>query len=98
MAKKNEITCEGTAKGLLFKGSLRQPTLVEIANYCHENGLNVNGLYLTQVRIGGEWVPPEEVRGVHLIEYGEECPVCGHEFDFSKEWCPICHRRWQDDG
>ena len=97
MASKNKITHEGTKNGVVFTGSLRQPTPVEISNYCHENNINICGVYLTHVRIGDEWIDPSEARSVELVEYGETCPVCGHEFDFTQSYCPLCHRGWNDD-
>lgn len=91
---KNIISVEMTNTGYLFTGSLRQPTAVEISNYCHEKQLYIEGVYVTAVRITGSYIPPEDVKTVELIEYGDHCPVCAKELDISGVRCPVCGRRW----
>jgi len=91
---KNTITIERTDNGYLFTGSLRQPTAVEISNYCHEKRIYIEGVYVTAVRITDTYIPAEEGKTVELIEYGDHCPVCGKEVDLSGESCPVCGRRW----
>lgn len=91
---KNVITVEHTENGYLFMGSLRQPTAVEISNYCHEKHLYIEGVYVTAVRITGSYIPAEDVKTVELIEYGDHCPVCGKEIDLSGVSCPVCGRHW----
>ena len=60
---KNKITHRWEDHGVLvFEGTLRQPTAVEINNYCAENGVRLEGLYVASVKISGGWIPPEDLR------------------------------------
>lgn len=80
---KNTITIERTDNGYLFTGSLRQPTAVEISNYCHEKRIYIEGVYVTAVRITDTYIPAEEVKTVELIEYGDHVlPRCPHLLKF----------------
>ena len=99
MAGPNKITHEWNVHGdgLIFRGSQRQPTLVEIHNYAVEQQLNMEGVYVVAARLGGEWWPPEDHLSIELIEYGENCPVCGKAFRMDTDYCPICHKRWNDE-
>lgn len=94
---KNVITVESTETGYLFTGSLRQPTAVEISNFCHEKHLYIEGVFVVAVRITGSYVPPEDVKTVELIEFGDHCPVCGKELDLSGVCCPVCGKRWETE-
>lgn len=95
---KNKITHYRTDKGtLIFQGSLRQPTDVEINNYCAENHIWLEGVFVRAVKIGGGWCPPDDCKEVELIEFSEECPVCGKPFVLDLDICPICRKRWNDD-
>lgn len=95
---RNKITHRWEDHGILvFEGSLRQPTAVEINNYCAENGVRLEGLYVASVKISGGWIPPEDLREVRCYPYTETCPVCGHEFDFTLDECPLCGKPWNED-
>lgn len=63
--------------GLIFTGSQRQPTPVEVHNYCVAQHIPLEGVYITAVRLGGEWTPPEDAKSIEIFEFGENCPVCG---------------------
>ena len=91
---KNVITVEPTDTGYLFTGSLRQPTPIEISNHCHEKHIHTEGIFVTAVRITGNYIPPEDVKTVELIEFGEHCPVCSKKLDLSGVSCPTCGKRW----
>lgn len=80
--------------GLIFTGSLRQPTPIEIHNYCLDKRLPFSGVYVIAARLGDDWIPPENAKSLELIEFGEKCPVCGKAFAFDTDICPICHKRW----
>lgn len=80
--------------GLIFTGSQRQPTLVEVRNYCVAQHIPLEGVYITAVRLGGEWTPPEDAKSIEIFEFGENCPVCGKAFVLDTDICPICHKRW----
>lgn len=92
----NKITHEWNKDftGLVFNGSRRQPTPVEVHNYCVEQHLQIEGVYIAAVRLGGGWTPPEDATSLELIEFGENCPVCGKAFAFDTDICPICRKRW----
>ncbi len=96
---RNKITVEWNADGtgLVFTGSHRQPTLAEIHNYCIDNHLPYEGVYVVVARLGGEWWPEEDYRSVELIEFGESCPVCGKPFPFDTDICPVCLRKWNEE-
>ena len=94
---RNTITALPTDHGYLFEGSQRQPTIVEISNFCHENHIYIEGVYITAVRITGGYLPPEYVKTVELIEFGERCPVCAKELDLSGVSCPTCGKRWESE-
>lgn len=53
---KNKIIVEWNTDGtgLIFTGSHRQPTLTEIHNYCTNNNLPYEGVYVVAARLGGE--------------------------------------------
>lgn len=86
-----------------FTGSVRQPTLVEINNFIAEKRLydgidDYFGIAVVQTK-AEEYVPPEDALTVTLYGYDGgcndgSCPVCGRERDFSKDYCPVCERRW----
>jgi hypothetical protein len=80
--------------GLIFTGSQRQPTLVEVRNYCVAQHIPLEGVYIAAVRLGGEWTPPEDAKSLEIFEFGENCPVCGKAFVLDTDICPICHKRW----
>lgn len=92
----NKITHSWTedCTGLVFTGSVRQPTLVEIHNYMQEKRLPVEGVFVVCARLGDEWLAPENNRSVTLVEFDDHCPVCGKPYDFSTDECPLCHRGW----
>lgn len=92
---KNAITMERTDNGYLFTGSIRQPTAVEISNYCYTHKIYIEGVYVSAVRITDFYIPPEEARTVELVKYEDHCPVCGKEVDLSGVSCPVCGRRWE---
>lgn len=101
---KNKITHEWNEDGtaIIFTGSQRQPTLVEIHNYAtdaiRKGTLPVlEGLYVTTCKFGGDWTPPEDARSVMLVEFGEDCPICGKPFVLDTDFCPICHKKWYED-
>lgn len=94
---KNIITVEYTDTGYLFTGSSRQPTPIEISNHCHEKHIHIEGIFITAVRITGNYIPPEDVKTVELIEFGERCPVCSKELDLSGVTCPTCGKRWDSE-
>lgn len=101
---KNKITHEWNEDGnaIIFTGSQRQPTLVEIHNYAtdaiRKGTLPVlEGLYVTTCKFGGNWTPPEYARSVMLVEFGEDCPICGKPFVLDTDFCPICHKKWNED-
>lgn len=80
--------------GLIFTGSQRQPTLVEVRNYCVAQHISLEGVYVSAVRLGGEWTPPEDAKSLEIFEFGENCPICGKAFVLDTDICPICHKRW----
>ena len=80
--------------GLIFTGSQRQPTPVEVHNYCVAQHISLEGVYVSAVRLGGEWTPPEDAKSLEIFEFGENCPVCGKAFVLDTDICPICHKRW----
>lgn len=83
--------------GLIFTGSQRQPTLVEVRNYCVAQHIPLEGVYISAVRLGGEWTPPEDAKSLEIFEFGENCPVCGKAFVLDTDICPICHKRWDKE-
>ena len=95
---KNKITHRWEDHGVLvFTGSLRQPTAVEINNYCCENGVRLEGLYVAPVKISGGWIPPEDLREVRCYPFTEDCPVCGKALNMGLDVCPICGKPWAED-
>lgn len=80
--------------GLIFTGSQRQPTPVEVHNYCVAQHIPLEGVYIAAIRLGGEWTPPEDAKSIEIFEFGENCPVCGKAFVLDTDICPICHKRW----
>lgn len=60
--------------GLIFTGSQRQPTLVEVRNYCVAQHISLEGVYVSAVRLGGEWTPPEDAKSLEIFEFGETAP------------------------
>lgn len=96
MGSRNKITHEWTEDGsaLVFTGTIRQPTLVEVHNYMQEMHSPIEGVFAVCARLGDEWWPPEVNRSVVLYPFEEHCPVCGHVYNFDSEDCPLCHRRW----
>ncbi len=57
----------------------------------------MEGLYVTTCKLGGDWTPPEYARSVMLVEFGEDCPICGKPFVLDTDFCPICHKKWNED-
>lgn len=101
---KNKITHEWNEDGtaIIFTGSQRQPTLTEIHNYAtdaiRKGTLPVmEGLYVTTCKFGGDWTPPEYAHSVMLVEFGEDCPICGKPFVLGTDFCPVCHKKWNED-
>lgn len=107
----NEITYTADSIGdsirYIFTGSQRQPTLLEVNNYCVRNRLEI-GFCVVLVRDPEEWVPPEDAKSVELLNINcneDKCPICGRERDLWKDNCPTCgtpwevanDRRWEDD-
>ncbi|MEG0999210.1 MAG: hypothetical protein RSF13_09300 [Clostridiales bacterium] len=93
---KNKITHERIDNGYLqFKGTLRQPTMVEIENYVNEKRLSLEGLYVSAVNITGGYTHPEDCKTLTIIQYVEECPVCGNEHDLFFDHCPVCRKKWE---
>ena len=74
--------------GLIFTGSQRQPTLVEVCNYCVAQHISLEGVYVSAVRLGGEWTPPEDAKSLEIFEFGENCPICGKAFVLDTDICP----------
>ena len=98
---KNKITHDYDDGGnLVVSSSQQQPTLAEAVAYLDPLGWDAPepGLYLAAIEVGGDMaVVPGEVKSMTLRHYGEECPVCGHEYDFFSVECPVCHRGWEDE-
>ena len=96
---KNSITVQTNINGdgYIFTGSSRQPTPVEISNYCHEKHIHVEGVFIAAVRITGGYIPPEDMRSLELIEFGEHCPVCAKKLDMYGDNCPYCGKPWTEE-
>lgn len=97
MANKISYEWNNQGNGFIFTGSQRQPTMIEIHNFLLTNHIFLEGVYVACVRLGGDWLPPEECTSVELIEFAEQCPVCGKSFELDTDICPICHKKWNED-
>ena len=60
--------------GLIFTGSQRQPTLVEVRNYCVAQHISLEGVYIAAVRLGGEWTPPEDAKSIENLSLAKIAP------------------------
>ena len=101
---KNKITHEWNEDGtaIIFTGSQRQPTLVEIKNYAADLARTTGqfiseGVYAAACVVGGDWAPPEDHRSVMLVQFDENCPICGKPFVLDTYFCPVCHKKWYED-
>ncbi len=93
---RNKITMEWLehGEGMVFTGSVRQPTFAEINNWCVENHMSLEDTYVAAVTLG-EWVPPEVVRSVTLFNFDrDDCPVCHKRISDSTDICPVCKKPW----
>ena len=96
---KNKIRHEWNEDGtaIIFTGSQRQPTLVEIKNYAADLARTTGqfiseGVYAAACVVGGDWAPPEDHRSVMLVQFDENCPICGKPFVLDTDFCPVVTR------
>ena len=60
--------------GLIFTGSQRQPTLVEVRNYCVAQHIPLEGVYIAAVRLGGEWHRRRMQRALKSLSLAKTAP------------------------